>query len=211
MKIIKYEHACLDIREGDDRLIIDPGIYSSSLTDVTNVTALVITHVHTDHYDEEKIKQILMQNPTLQIFTTDEVKKKLNGGTVTVPELTKIYQAGNFRLEFFGGQHAMITQTYPINQNVGVLVNDTLYYPGDSLTPCPKPHTVLAVPTMAPWLKISEAIDLITADTAQKVIPSHDGFLNDAGHDMHTRLLSQAAEASHKTYYPLKPTESLEV
>jgi len=207
MKITKLEHACLDITDGDGHLIIDPGAYTTSLTNFNNITALVITHVHQDHFDEQKVGQILAANPAVQVFSTSEVAEKLANKAVTVPEVGKIYTAGGFTLEFFGGQHAMITATYPKNQNFGVLVNDTLYYPGDSFTPCPKPHTILAAPSMAPWLKLSEAADFITADSAQKVFPTHNGFLNEAGNDLHNRMLGDAAKAANKTYLPLKPNE----
>ncbi|MDQ3158912.1 MAG: hypothetical protein M3P98_02130 [bacterium] len=35
MKITKYEHSCLDITEGRTRLVIDPGVFSKTVGDIT--------------------------------------------------------------------------------------------------------------------------------------------------------------------------------
>ncbi|MGO7984029.1 hypothetical protein ACC691_40010, partial [Rhizobium johnstonii] len=63
---------------------------------------------------------------------------------------------GAFTLRFFGGRHAVIHSSIPIVDNVGVLVNDTLYYAGDSFTiPDGVDVQVLAAPAGAPWMKLA--------------------------------------------------------
>jgi L-ascorbate metabolism protein UlaG (beta-lactamase superfamily) len=211
MKITKYEHSCFDIDSVSARLIIDPGMFSSSLTDFSKTTALVITHVHPDHFDKQKVEAIIANNPDVKIFSTEEVAKELPAGKVTVPALGQIYQVGSFTLEFFGGQHAIILPSYPPTKNFGLLVNDTFYYPGDSFTPCPKTHSTMALPVMAPWLKLAEAVSFMKADSARHVLPAHDGFLNSAGHDLINRLLISATEADGKKYHALKANDVTEV
>jgi hypothetical protein len=39
---------------------------------------------------------------------------------------------GPFTLRFFGGRHSVIHESIPVIDNVGVLVDDAFYYPGDS-------------------------------------------------------------------------------
>src|SRR5690606_21767993 len=153
MQITKYEHACLDLLEGNSRLIIDPCVYTNSLVDLKNVTAVVITHVNQDHFDSEKIQKIIEQNTGVHIFSTQEVCDKINASEKIVVHNGLSHEVGDFNLEFFGEQHATIGDSYPAPQTTGVLVDGKLYYPGDSPTTCPKPNTDLAVPTMAPWLK----------------------------------------------------------
>lgn len=41
-------------------------------------------------------------------------------------------EVGPFSLRFTGGWHAAIHRTVPRVHNVGVVVNETLYHPGDS-------------------------------------------------------------------------------
>jgi probable F420-dependent oxidoreductase len=71
---------------------------------------------------------------------------------------------GDFTLRFFGGTHAVIHSSIPTIENVGVLVNEELYYPGDSYA-VPEGIEVdtLAAPLGAPWLKIGEAMDYVLA------------------------------------------------
>lgn len=212
MKITKLEHSCLDINSGDGRLIIDPGQWTKPLEDYTGITAVVVTHVHPDHLDASKILKISEQNPSLVVFCTQQVADKLGDAfRITVPNLETEYTAGVFKLEFFGGMHALISPDRPQDQNFGVLVNDTLYYPGDSLVACPKPHPVLATPAAAPWMKISEAMEFLKTDTAKEVFPMHNAILSEVGTELYNSMLGAVADSQGKTYHPLKPGESLEV
>jgi hypothetical protein len=211
MKLIKFEHSCLDIQEGSDRLVIDPGVYSPSFQNFANVMALVITHVRPDHFDPTKVQAILKQSPTVQIFTTQEVADELKNSSVTVPEVGKEFTVGTFTLEFFGGQHAPIMPSYPTSQNYGVLVNGKLYYPGDSFTVCPKPHQIMATPVMAPWLKFSEVAELVTNSSAEKLFATHNGFVNSDGQALCDRLMSGVAEQTKKSYQFLASGESIEI
>lgn len=211
MKITKYGHACLDIRDDGGRLIVDPGVWTDQLPDYAGVTAVVITHVHADHLDESKVLKIVEQNPNVPIFCTEQAADKLSEDFNTiVPTIGTEHSAGPFTLEFFGGMHALIMDGMPQDQNFGVLVNGTLYYPGDSLTPCPKPHQVLAVASVAPWLKLSEAADFIRHDTAQIVFPTHNAIVNDIGNNMLNQMLGKVAEQTGKTYQVIKSGESLD-
>jgi hypothetical protein len=211
MKLTKFEHSCLDIKDGSDRLIIDPGLYSASLSDFKNITVVVITHIHGDHFDPEKIANIITANPQLKIFTTQEVADELKSALVTVPKNQKPYAVGAFRLEFFGDQHDVVSPNFPRAQNFGVLINDKLYDPGDSTTPCPKPHTTLALPTMAPWLKFSETEEFLPTSSAKTFFSTHNGFINQAGQTMYDHFFSGLAKDTGKTYQFLAPGQSIEI
>ncbi|CAN5360505.1 MBL fold metallo-hydrolase [soil metagenome] len=210
MKITKLEHACLDITNENTRLIVDPGIWTNPLSDLSNIKALVITHVHPDHCDPDKVQAIVGANPNIQIFSTQQVADKLRIPLVEVPEIGKAYTIGAIKLEFLGGQHATIMDGHPPDQNFGILVNDTLYYPGDSFTPCSKPHTVSAVPAVAPWLKFSETVEFLAQDSATSIFPTHNNILNENGTNLLNRLLSGVADEQHKTFHALRPGESLD-
>lgn len=206
----KYEHACLDIRVGNSRLIVCPGKFTTSLKDFSDVTAVVITHIHADHFDKEKINAITAANPGVKIYTTREVADEL-GDKAIVALPGKPAHVGDFTLEFFGKLHAEIDSNYPLAENVGVLANDTLYYPGDSFTICPKSYRLLAVPIHAPWLKFSETADFIRKSPAQKLFPTHNGFVNNDGNALYQRLLENVCQETSKTHFFIKPGESLEL
>jgi L-ascorbate metabolism protein UlaG (beta-lactamase superfamily) len=210
MKITKLAHACLDIREGSSRLVIDPGVYTT-LDDTADITVLVITHIHQDHFDPQKVADIITANPNVHIFTTQEVAEKLPAGKdLFVVYSDTSHHVGDFDLDFFGDMHATIDDSYPPCQNTAVLVNNKLYYPGDSLTACPKPYTVLAVPTMAPWLKFSDAVPFIEASPATYVFPTHNGFINDDGQALYDRLFGTVCQQKTKTYKFIPAYESID-
>lgn len=210
MKIIKYEHACLDIMEGNSRLIIDCGKFTTSLTDFNNIYAVVITHIHGDHFSPQIIKKIIRTNPNVKIFSTEEVVKEI-GTNAEVARSEIKYTVGDFTLEFFGELHAEIDPQTPVIQNIGVLVNGKLYYPGDSFTQCPKPFEVLAVPASAPWLRVGQTIPLIKNSRCQLVFPTHNALFSDIGHTTTNIWLQKFSERSSKTFTYLKSGETVEV
>jgi len=212
MKLTKFEHSCFVLEENGERLVVDPGEFSMSLNAaIPGVTAVVVTHVHSDHIDVKKIKQILKQNPSAQLFTTAET-------AASHPELPCIAvvagdtrDVGQFHLEFFGGQHAVIYPDKPVFENVGIVINESVAYPGDSFVDPGKPVTVLLAPAAAPWLKIKEAVDYITAANAENIIPTHDAILSLEGKDLHDAHLRTAAELTGKTYTRLAAGKTLAV
>lgn len=211
MKITKYEHACLDITKDSERLIIDPGVFSASLKDYSNISVLVITHMHGDHLDQEKVQAIISNNPTVQIYTTQEVADQLNAGQVTVAETNKPYAINSFTLEFFGEKHAEIDPQTPVAQNIAVLVNNQLFYPGDSFTQCPKPFHTLAIPASAPWLRVGETLPLFENSQCEQVFPTHDALLSESGYAITNTWLEKFAERNNKRFIFLQPGESLEI
>lgn len=208
MKITKYEHACLVVEEGGDTLVIDPGAYTTDLPDLTDVRAIVITHVHADHLDKDRVEAILRANPDAAIYTTAQAAKELPGQNVTVVGIGNPYSAGSFNLEFFGGQHAIIHESMPPDQNVGVIVNDVLYYPGDSFTVPGKKVKVLALPVSAPWMKLAEAIDFAREVNPEQAFGTHDAPASVIGHQLINRLIPQVSSVN---FHPLKPGESLNI
>ena len=210
MTITKYEHACLDIKENTSRLIVCPGVFTKSLTDLTGITAVVITHAHADHLDPSIIQEIIKNNPHVTFYTTDEAKKEIATNCQTAQPGESV-TVGDFTLEFFGTNHAEIDPKTPVLQNIGVLVNNKLYYPGDSFTECPTQFSVLAVPASAPWLRVAQTIPLIEKSNCQTVFPTHNALLSEAGHQVTNNWLRTFTERSGKKFVFLQPGDSLEV
>lgn len=211
MKITKYEHACLVVEEDSSRLVIDPGKFSNSLPKVEDVVAVVLTHVHFDHIDEKKVKQIITDNPGVKVFSTNEVAETFPDLKPVVVEPGSMHQIGPFTLAFFGGEHAVIHPSFPPTQNVGVLVNSNLYYPGDSFTLPGRPIKALAAPAAAPWLKISEAMDFISEVKPELAFPTHDAILSDEGKQVADSMLEPFAEKVETTYQRLKTGQSITI
>lgn len=201
MKLTKYEHACVSVEQDNQLLIIDPGILGELPEDILGVVAIVITHIHPDHLSKKHLRQIVAINPDAKIFTTSEVTEQLEDFTNVIEVLAEdIEKIGPFTLEFFGEEHAVIHASSPVVQNIGVLINESLYYPGDSLTLPEKSVKTLLVPACAPWLKTGEAMDFISNIKPQLVIPTHDGMLSKDGKDFTDMWLAKAADTVLATY-----------
>jgi L-ascorbate metabolism protein UlaG (beta-lactamase superfamily) len=212
MKITKYEHACVVIEEQGKKLVIDPGAFAKSLpANLDGVAAVVITHIHGDHFDEGKVKNISNQNPDAQIFSTQEVANQLKDLKVNPVTSGSQATAGPFKLEFFGGQHAHVHDTQPVAQNVGVFVNQSLYYPGDSFDSPSGLVKVLAIPTSGPWLKTGDSMDFWEKIKPQTGFPTHDAFLSEIGENYVNNWLDQAAKESGDEYKALRVGESFDV
>ncbi|HEV7453812.1 MAG TPA: MBL fold metallo-hydrolase [Candidatus Saccharimonadales bacterium] len=210
MKITKHEHACVVLEDQGKKVIIDPGDFTPTFGSLDNVVAVVVTHVHGDHFSAGHLQQIIQTNPDVIIFTTDEIVNSWQDPHAKAVHAYEDHQAGPFSFRFFGEKHATIHSSVAVPDNVGVLVNNSFYYPGDSLIEADRDVTVLAIPACAPWLKIGEAMDLITVTAPKRVFPTHDAMLSDIGHKTADSWLSQAAAVVQAEYMPLKPGESFD-
>lgn len=207
MKITKYEHSCLDITDNESRVVIDPGKFSTSLTDYTNTNALVITHVHSDHFVPEIVQKFIAVNPSLSIYTVAQVAERLPAGTTTTVAAGDLAQAGKLGLNFFGGDH----EFYGEYQNIGVMVGDSLYYPGDSYTVPDIQCKVLAAPASAPWLRVRDAADFIVACKPQLAFPAHNCLLSPEGEEIHYRILKETCNKHAIDWRVLQPGDVIEL
>lgn len=212
MELTKLEHAALILEEAGRRLFIDPGAFTTAITDGTRADAIVITHEHPDHWTREQLDRIIQASPDVRIFAPAGVAAAVGDVAVTVVDHGDTAEAGPFRLRFFGRKHAVIHESIPVVDNVGVLVNEKLYYGGDSFTiPDGVDVDVLAAPAGAPWLKISESIDYVLAVKPRHAFPTHEMVLSRAGKDMSNQRLAWATETSGGTYHPLEPGDTLSI
>ncbi len=207
MKITKYEHACLVVEEQGKRLVIDPGKFSISFAPEPDTVAVVITHIHNDHFDPDHISAIKELNPSVRIFSTHQVSASEGELNIEPVQAGQEIEVEGFKLKFYGGQHELFADT----ENIAVLVNDTLLHPGDSYTKADKPVKVLAAPASAPWLRVTEASQFIKDVQPSKVFPIHNALLSEIGESIHYRILSGAAAEAGSEWLVLKPGESLEV
>ncbi|MGV8884327.1 MAG: MBL fold metallo-hydrolase [Microbacteriaceae bacterium] len=211
MKVTKHEHACLVVEKGAQTLVIDPGNFTVPLDDSRNVVAIVITHEHADHWTPEHLDRILALSPDAQLFGPAGVAIAASGYPITVVKSGDTHEVGAFTLAFYGEKHAVIHSSIPVIDNVGVMVNDLLWYGGDSYTVPPVAVDTLAAPNGAPWLKIGEAIDYVLAVAPKRAFPTHDMTLSVAGKQMANARLDNAVRHGHGEFFALEPGESLEL
>lgn len=218
MRITKYEHACLVVEEAGATLVIDPGSFTRQLDGVSgvdsSVVGVVITHEHADHWTPEQLRAILAVSPDAVVFSTEATRAGAAEAGIEVdvvgPGDSRTVEP--FTLRFFGGRHAIIHSSIPQIDNVGVLVNDALYYPGDSFAvPEGVPVRVLASPCSGPWMKVAETMDHVLAIAPDHVFPTHERINSDAGMALAHARLGWAAAQHGGEYHPLSAGDSLEI
>lgn len=212
MRVTKHEHATLRLDENGSTLLVDPGSFTAPMEDLSNVVALVITHEHPDHWTPEHLDRILDAAPGIPVFAPAGVAAAASGYDITVVSPGDTVTTGPFTLRFFGGDHAVIHESLPLVQNVGVLVNNALYYPGDSYAIAEGVDVdVLAAPLGAPWLKVGEAMDFVLAVKPRRAFGVHDMTLSDAGRNMHRQRLQWSTEQHGGEFFRLDAGDSLEL
>jgi L-ascorbate metabolism protein UlaG (beta-lactamase superfamily) len=211
MKLTKYEHACMVIQKGDSLLVIDPGGFTTPLTDLDGVVGIVITHEHADHWTAEQLTRILDRNKGARIFGPAGVVVAAPDFTIETVAAGDKIEVDPFELKFFGEKHAVIHSSIPIVDNVAVLVDDTFYYAGDSYTVPGVEVGTLAVPVGAPWLKIGDVIDYVEAIKPRKSLPVHEAVLSVIGKNMANGRVEAATTRNGGEFFALDAEESLEL
>lgn len=212
MRITKLEHAALILEEAGHRLVVDPGGLTNPILGLTGVDAVVITHEHADHWTGDQLQRIIDASPGVVLLAPSGVARAAEGFDIRVVEPGERVEVGPWKLRFFGGNHAIIHPTLPVVENVGVLIDERLYYPGDSFfIPLGVDVDILAAPAGAPWLKVSEAMDFITLVAPKRAFGTHDGVLSAAGIGLVHDRLKAVTEAKGGEYFPLKAGDVLDV
>lgn len=210
MKVTKREHACLIVEHDGAALVIDPGSFTSPFT-VDNLAVIVITHEHGDHVTPEHLDRLLGGRDDIPLFAPAGVAAAHPDRPWDVVDGGDMRTAGPFALSFFGGRHAMIHRSIPLVDNVGVMVNETLYYPGDSFTVPDREVEVLAVPSSAPWLKVGEVMDYVDTVRPRRAFSTHERVNSEAGQAMADARIRHVTDLHGGVFTALAPGESLEL
>jgi L-ascorbate metabolism protein UlaG (beta-lactamase superfamily) len=214
VKLTKKGHACVRLEKDGRTLVIDPGTFSEEDAAV-GAEAILVTHEHLDHFNEDRLRVALEANPEARIWTLGSVADKISaafpGRVHTVGE-GDTFSAAGFDIQVHGQLHAVIHPDLPRITNVGYLVDRSVFHPGDALTVPDSPVETLLLPVQAPWSKISEVIDYVREIKPQRAIDVHDGLITDIGHMVYNNNLGPNGPgiggAEHGS---LAPGESLDL
>jgi len=216
MLLTKYTHACVRLEKDGRALVIDPGGFSELETALMDASAVLITHEHDDHVDRERLPGVIAASGDLQVYAPEGVAGELREMVpeearrihVAAPQ-TRFTVAG-FEIRTYGGQHGLIHPHIPVVDNIGCLVDDEVYHPGDALiVPHRQPVPTLLVPVHGPWSKTAEVIDFIASVRAERAYPIHAGLLNATGQGIVEKHLVRFGELYGTRYEHLEPGQSV--
>lgn len=212
MEITKFEHACLVIQVESRRLVIDPGTFANTLGDIDDVNVIVITHEHADHWTPERLSRLKQTNPRARIFGPEGLVLAAKDFPIEVVKNGDSIDVEPFTLKFFGSQHAIIHESMPTVDNVGVLVNDEIYFPGDAFTtPTGVSVGTLAVPSGGPWLKVGDVMDFVAEVAPRCCFPVHEMLLSDVGKSYVNNQLNLIMERLGGDFIALQPGDSYSI
>lgn len=200
MEITKFEHACVTVTKEGKTIVIDPGQLTTDFVVPENVIAIIITHSHADHFDLDTIEAIMARNNGALILAPADITAQLADYDTRTVNAGDSFSHEEIEFDFYGGTHAQIHSTIQAPANVGVMIDERFYYPGDSFAVPEKSVDILALPVAAPWLKISESIDFLAAVAPREAFPTHDAILSVAGQTIVDRMVSASAEQAGIIY-----------
>jgi L-ascorbate metabolism protein UlaG (beta-lactamase superfamily) len=214
MKITKHAHACVELEERGQGILLDPGTFTPNAKDlIAGATAVLISHEHFDHVDEAAIADALASRSDIEVWGPSAVVDRWTGDypdRVHAVRDGDTFTANGLDVAVHGELHASIHQDIPQIANVGYLIEGSVFHPGDSYHVPSSPVSTLLLPTSGPWTKLGEAVDYTRAVNPTSLIQIHELMLSDAGQGSMAMFLSPSM-LSEVALTILPVGESLEV
>ncbi|MGB0099732.1 MAG: MBL fold metallo-hydrolase [Nocardioides sp.] len=184
MRITKFGHACVRLEHDGKVVVVDPGGFTE-VSAVDGADSVLITHEHFDHYLPDHLRAT-----DARIYTIEAVAAKIGADAPDLVERVTVVAPGDrfdpgIPARAVGEKHAVIHPEFPRIFNSGYVLTageTKVYHPGDALTEPGEQVDVLLVPSSAPWLKASEAVDFARAVKAPRNLAIHDRIYTEAAH-----------------------------
>ena len=209
MIIEKFLHACLRVTEGGHRLLIDPGSFCFAdgrvrPEDFGPVDVILLTHEHPDHFFPDALRALLAQGqPTILAHAPFAERVRAAGFPCTIIDPGRPMTAASFTIEAFTAAHGSLP--IPVPDNVGYLINESLYHPGDSLIfPVGRHVETLALPVAGPWCTVLGAVEAARRFEPTTVFPIHDAIIQPFFLDRLHWMVEQGLRDSGTTFVPVQ-------
>lgn len=216
MRVQKYLHSCIGISHENQTILIDPGSFSFAEGilkpgDLPPADVILLTHEHPDHYYPEALK-VIAQKKKPAILTHESLARLLEeqGMEAKIVTRNEVVRKGVFTIEAIEAPHGDLPMPKP--ENIGFLINDSFFHPGDSLTFfLLAPPKVLALPITASWLTLKDAFETAVRIKPEIVIPIHDAIMKDFMLERIYQMCETMLGKHGVAFHPLKLGEVFEI
>ncbi len=185
MRITHLGHACVLVEMADARLLVDPGTFAGDLSGVRDLDAVLVTHQHPDHLDQDRFPDLVRANPGARVLCDPGSLEVLAGLGVDAAVHDGPTAVGEVTVTPVGETHALIHDDIPRVPNVGVRLDadgePSFFHPGDALDAEPGEVDVLAFPLQAPWQRSRDMVGFLRRLAPRHAVPVHDGLLQPRG------------------------------
>jgi L-ascorbate metabolism protein UlaG (beta-lactamase superfamily) len=191
MRITHHVHACLLVETGGQRILLDPGVFSSRIVDVTGLDVILITHQHADHLDLQRLPALLEINPQVRLYAEPQAAAVMEEAGIGAEHTVagKALTFGPVEVTPVGEKHALINEALPRVGNLGVVLRaegkPSLFHPGDAYDCEPGQVDILALPLNAPWTASRDTIAFAQRISPRVCVPIHDALLSAIGRQLY--------------------------
>ena len=170
--------------------VIDPGGWSESEA-LRGANVVLATHEHSDHIDPQMVADF-----SGGVYVP--AGAKVEGLEVVNLNVGDRVELGGFTVEAVGGLHAPVVAHQETCVNIGYIIDDLVYHPGDALHVPDRQIDTLFVPIQASWLKTAEAIDFVNRVAPRQAFGMHEGQVNERGVAILNHWLAQECRGVYR-------------
>jgi len=212
MRLTKHGHACVRLEHEGRTVVLDPGMFTEAEA-VDGADVVLLTHEHPDHVDVGHLRRT-----DAPVLTIAAVAEMLRADAPDVAERVRVvspgetFEAGGVPVTAVGELHAVIHPEMPRFDNSGYtlrLGDLVVHHPGDSLVVPEAEVDLLLLPSSAPWLKASEAVDYARAVGAPRNLAIHDRIYTEEAHGILAGHLQHFLAPAGQEYLRLADGEDL--
>jgi L-ascorbate metabolism protein UlaG (beta-lactamase superfamily) len=179
--IRRLADSCVLITTDAGTTLLDPGFFTFDAADIDldsigDVQRVLITHEHADHCKPEFVRWLLDRGTDVICHSNAAVASLL------APHDIEVLTGDLNGVTFEDVLHQPIpTGATPPNRSY--TVDGVLTHPGDSHQPTTTAE-VMALPLMAPWTSVTDAVAFAVRLGPRQVFPIHDFFMSASGRAM---------------------------
>jgi L-ascorbate metabolism protein UlaG (beta-lactamase superfamily) len=171
MKITRFTQSCILLEDKGTRILIDPsGDEKENVAKFGKLDSILYTHEHGDHFDAELAKQFARSG--VPLYANESTSRLIDTKKTTVYDGQEI-NVGGMEIKVLELPHCLMADGSKGPQNVGYLINEKFFHPGDGDKIDNLEVEVLALPVTGPDISIKDAFDFGKQLEARKTIPIH--------------------------------------